>query len=568
MSVVNVWVGATTEATATVVAKVTGSAVRLAVADNPGLSSPAYFGPVTPTAQGIVRLAASGLSASTRYYYALEEDTVLDTTYPGQFRTHPPSGAPSTFTVGMASCAGSSSQYPGVGNVLVSGRLSNHPIFDTIRTKALDEDWLLFIHGGDLHYYDIGSGVQVPNHDLATYRRAYDDVLLQPRQHALYRNVPTVYMYDDHDFGPDNSDSSAPGRDNAVQVYQERVPHYPRGSALSNDPNHHSFEIGRVLFVIWDVRADRVPNTVPPGPAKTMLGTGQKAWFESVLASSDAELLVLVNPSQWDTSTFADSWAGYEHERAELVAMLAAPGGDTSKDWLPRMCLVQGDHHALGMSSTSAWGGFPVFQFAPIDSGPGGSQPWRDVGSLPGRGLYGTLHVDDTGSQITVTATGWSGTTAAMRYTMIVGDGIAPRAVQNTQSTLYTAVNNTYGTQSTSGGYSDCVVVFTAPESGRAMIHWSGGVRNIAAASGPVAYLSPEIRAGATAGVGTVLLAADDTRSVRTNLAGNETVRAGASHTLVTGLTPGAAYNVRILHRVTSQTGEFFQRGLLVAPAS
>jgi hypothetical protein len=61
------------------------------------------------------------------------------------------------------------------------------------------------------------------------------------------------------------------------------------------------------------------------------------------------------------------------------------------------------------------------------------------------------------------------------------------------------------------------------------------------------------------------VLSPDDRRSVRSNLEGREAVRAGASHFL-SGLTPGVTYNARMLHRVTSQTGEFFHRGVIVEP--
>lgn len=562
MSVVNVWVGGATSSTVTVVGKVTGSSVRLVVADNPGLSSPAFFGPVTPTAAGIVRIDATGLGLNARYHYALEDDGVVDATFRGQFRTHPTLGQPASFTVGMATCAGSSSSYPGVPGSLVAARLSNHPVFDTIRLKALAEDWALFIHGGDLHYYDIGSGVHVPGHDLATYRRAYDDVLLQPRQHALYRNVATAYMYDDHDFGPDNADSTSPGRLNAMQVYQERVPHHQRGASGPQAPNYQSFQIGRVLFVMWDVRADRHPGT------GTMLGAAQKAWFESILTSSTARVLVLVNPSQWDADTFTDAWAGFPQERAEIVGMLAAPGGDTSKNWLPRMCIAQGDHHALGISSSNLWGGFPIFQFASLDSGPGADQAWRDVGSLPGRAMFGTLEVEDTGSSVTVTGIGWADGEEAMRYVFTVPDQVdLPATVQNTQPSKFAASNTTFGTGFVSGSYRDCGVVFIAPPSGRVVLHWSGGARISTASATSVAYLSPEVRTGGVVGSGTVVSAPDGRRSRRSNIADVGSVRAGSSY-LLAGLTPEVTYNARMLHCVTSLAGEFFQRGLIVEPGS
>ena len=94
MSVVNVWVGATTSSSATVVAKVAGSSVRLVVAESADLASPIFFGPVVPSTDGIARLSATGLATNGRYYFVLEVDGVRDTAYPGQFRTHPPLALP------------------------------------------------------------------------------------------------------------------------------------------------------------------------------------------------------------------------------------------------------------------------------------------------------------------------------------------------------------------------------------------------------------------------------------------------------------------------------------------
>ncbi|HZM78390.1 MAG TPA: hypothetical protein VFC19_21910 [Candidatus Limnocylindrales bacterium] len=82
-----------------------------------------------------------------------------------------------------------------------------------------------------------------------------------------------------------------------------------------------------------------------------------------------------------------------------------------------------------------------------------------------------------------------------------------------------------------------------------------------------MAYLSPEVRTGPVVGSGTVVLLAADSRTVRANLEGVQTIRAGASQVL-SGLAPGQVYNAWILHRVTSSTGEFFYRGLIVEPVS
>lgn len=406
MSVVNVWVGATHETGALVVAKVTGTSVRIAVRED-GVAGVQYYGPVLPTAEGVVRVPVTGLDPNTRYTFRVEEDGLEDEQFPGQFQTHPIVGTPASYTYGMATCAGATPSVPGVSGTLAPNRMSNGTIFDTMREKALAENWLFFMHGGDMHYYDLGSG----NHgitgggSLANYRRGYDDVLLQPRQHALYRNVPLVYAWDDHDFGPNDGDSTIPGRDNACQVYREKLPYYELPSATGGI--YQSFQVGRVLYIVSDVRAYRDPNSAPQVPGKTMLGAEQKAWMEQVLtADNGAEALVWLTPSQWVSTSHADSWLSFPHERDELVQLF----GDTG--WLSRMVVNSGDAHALAIDTgrSNSWGGFPIYQFASMDCAGSAGPPFDTGPNLPGRDNYGTMRINDNGHTIQIIGTGWHGT--------------------------------------------------------------------------------------------------------------------------------------------------------------
>lgn len=415
MSVVSMVVGAATESSARVVTKVSsGANVRLLVADNPGMSGPAYYGPITPNADNVAGLSATGLDPDSRYWYQIEHGAVIDTTYTGQIPTAPVLGEPASFEVAVAGDAGLVPDYPGIGAVLASTRLSNHPVFDTIRQRAPRA----FIHLGDLHYYDLSTGSHgiVGGASLANYRRAYDDVLLQTNQHALYREVPWSYVWDDHDLlGNDRVGNDDPaGAANALQAWLERVPGY----SLPNPSNgiHHSFQYGRVLFVMLDVRSNSSDNSDPDGPSKTRIGAVQKAWLDSLLASSVAEFLVIVSPTQWTLTTHTDSWNSFATERAELVTMFGDHG------WLKRMCLIQADRHALGIESGShnLHGGFPILMAASLDATP--STPADgdfDLGTdVPGRNQFGTIAVNDWGTGLTVKLTGWQGTVPWKSYTI------------------------------------------------------------------------------------------------------------------------------------------------------
>lgn len=412
MSVVHAWAGATTEDAAWVRAKISGSSARLAVDTDPGFSDPVMFGPVSATSDDIVSIRATGLEPDQRYYYTLEVDDILDEDWTGTFRTHPPVGEPGDFRVAVVSCAGSVPDYPGINGARIPNRISNSPA----HLHPLAVDPLMLIHVGDIAYYDPGSG----NHGVsvlegsspAFIREMLDDVFRQPNQAELYRSVATAYMQDDHDGGPNDHDGTSPSYPAQWQVYRERVPHY---DLPSDSHNAQTWVIGRVQFILWDVRSQRDPNSSPPGPSKTMLGQEQRDWFEAILASSTASAIVICNPSDWASPSRADSWAAFADERDWVAERIHAYG------WGGRTVMVGGDLHALGLDTgTVSPGGIPLLHVASIDSSPSGAPTHLDMGGLNGRQHFGTVDVVDEGLRISITLTGWENQTPWRSYTHVI----------------------------------------------------------------------------------------------------------------------------------------------------
>lgn len=123
-----------------------------------------------------------------------------------------------------------------------------------------------------------------------------------------------------------------------------------------------------------------------------------------------------------------------------------------------------------------------------------------------------------------------------------------------------TAINST--STSYVAGATVCGVAFTAPLTGRVMIHWSGYLDNNGANS---THLSIRVGQGATVGAGTAVLLPNSAFCIM-NL-GTEQRQYGTSY-LLTGLTPGAAYNVQTMHVVSGGTGDVANRHVMVAPAT
>ena len=392
-----VWSGAVTSTSAVVKAKVRGAFKDLNLLyDIDRRMQGARRVPAGESARadtaGVVTFTLDGLIPDTRYYYTVADGDRRTLT--GELRTFK-DGAYS-FDFATASCAG--------GNMLSA--VSNSAIFTNIEIRRP----LFFLHTGDFHYSNIS------RNDLRLFQRAYDAVLTQPRQASLYRHVPIVYVWDDHDFGPNDSDRTSPARDAARAAYTQAVPHYP----LTLDGGRvttiqQEFTVGRVRFIVSDLRSERDPAGQPDGPGKSMLGARQREWLDAAFARAAAErwpLVVWVSTVPWITRTGSkeDGWEPYASERRWLADRLEGLG------LTHRLLLVAGDAHMLAIDdgtnsnyvSTAKPGtpGFPVLQASPLDRSPTIKGGPYSHGVSAESGQYAWVQVQDDGAELRITVTG------------------------------------------------------------------------------------------------------------------------------------------------------------------
>lgn len=363
------WSGAVTTSSFAVAVKGTKT-LSLTVSPNADLSGATTFGPITVDANGSGKLVATGLTAGTRYYWAVVAEGVANATHRGSVKL-PAVGAHS-FSFWASSCA----------------QTTTGPVFDRIAASGAD----FGIHMGDLHYANINTN------DPALYRAAYDTVLGDSEQGPLYRAIPTVYVWDDHDYGADGSGFSSASRPAATSVYRERVPHLP---LVDTDAIYHTFVRGRVRFVMLDGRADRGETT------GSILGAAQRTWLEGVLSAATEPLIIINTGTGW-LATQDDSWGAptYAAERQSLAEWMVAHGlGD-------RVVFIAGDAHALGYDDgTNNVHGLtgPVVAAAALTSVGTTKGGTYTVPLSAGNDRYALMSVNDPGGNtITLTTTGYA----------------------------------------------------------------------------------------------------------------------------------------------------------------
>ncbi len=370
-----VWSGGLAPDRITVTARVEDDAdeVRLDVTDATGVVTSSDT--VVPE-DGIVRLTTTGLRPGEDHDYVLVVDGEVDTGRgSGSFTT--PVDGPMSFRVAAASCARSG---------------SNGAVFDTIAAT----DPLLYLLLGDAHYQNIDEN------SPGRFHAAYDRLLTAPGQAALYSSTPVAYVWDDHDFGPNDADASSASGPAARAVYREVVPYGELVDESDDGSIEQAFTIGRVRFVLTDNRSHRTDDT--------MLGADQEAWLveEIISASASHAVVVWANGTPWigEARSGADTWAGFADERSRIAAALTDAGVDD-------LVIISGDAHMVALDDgTNSEGGFPVLQAAALDR-PGSVKggPYTG-GTFPGGGQFGTFEIeDDGGAEVTVTLSGhdWRG---------------------------------------------------------------------------------------------------------------------------------------------------------------
>jgi prolyl oligopeptidase len=419
------WSGAVTPTTAAVKAKLADAALnaRLMLSTSVLYTQPFFVGPVRSTTNhyNIVSFELDHLQPDTKYYYMLEVNGRLERRKRGDFRTFPTGAA--SFSFAYASCARTG---------------STSDIFDTIRRNRP----LFFMNIGDFHYLDIATN------DVRRYRAAYDQVLASPQQSELYRHVAFDYVWDDHDSGGNNSNRKAGSHEAARAAYEEWVPHYPLAASPGPAPIYHSFSVGRVKFIVTDLRYDKDEQKKKDDENKTMMGAKQKEWFKQELLAANGKYPLICWVSsvpwigQWGTNYYPiktneygfihqtnqaqfkpperrrdrrpvqypgdqDHWSVYSTERREIADFIKA-------NKIQGVCILHGDSHMLaaddGSHSDYATGGgvpLPVMCAAPLNQSPsikGGpySQGVYRVRDKDGEGGFGLVTVTDRGREIAV----------------------------------------------------------------------------------------------------------------------------------------------------------------------
>lgn len=340
---------------------------------------------------GLIKFNFTNLNPNTKYYIRIANlNGVPIDSYVGSFKTQ--SLGSYNFNFGFASCSWSNST-----------QASNQEIYDNIANKAINNQLDFFVHLGDMHYRNI------TNNNENLFQTAFDDVFKSSRQNNCWKNLPMYYIWDDHDYGDNDSDKNNPARNAAIAAYRRRVPSPPLAKSGNTDAIYYSFSKGRVRFIVTDLRSEREPKGLFPSndPRQKPFSDEQKNWFfnEMLNAKGSGQIICWVNSKPWISSIQdgKDDWGGYHAIRLEIANFIQSNNLQNS------IFIISGDMHALAYddgTSANNYGNLKVCHAAALDqtlSIKGGPYKVGPITQDSGTGSvtqYGIIEITDNGSDI------------------------------------------------------------------------------------------------------------------------------------------------------------------------
>lgn len=295
------------------------------------------------------------LDHGTTYQYAIYlNGEKVERPYPTTFRTQELwqwRGDAPDFTVALGSCLyinDTEDDRPG------EPYGSDPGILKAIADK--DPDLMLWL--GDNIYYrepDFYTEEQME----ARYRDARDT----PEMQKLLATSVNLATWDDHDYGPNNSNRSYRMREEALNVFK-RYWANPGYGIQGTDGVFYRYKYNDVEFFMMDDRFHRAPNELEDS-TKAYFGEQQLQWLMDGLADSDAVFKIIVNGNQLtNLDNDHEAFPLFKKEYAMLMNFL-------SQERVEGVLFLSGDVHYSQLLKTEREGLYPLYEFtaSPLSAG-------------------------------------------------------------------------------------------------------------------------------------------------------------------------------------------------------
>lgn len=223
---------------------------------------------------------------------------------------------------------------------------SDYEIFTSIYEKKPD----FMVWMGDNYYLrEVDWNSRSGMIKRATHTRSLPE--LQP----LLGSVHHYGVWDDHDFGPNNSDRGYIHKFKALEVFKLFFPMNNYG--INGKPGlTTSFEWGDCEFFMLDNRFYRTPNDRKTG-YRGIFGEEQINWLIDALVSSNATFKFIISGGQvLNPVDKYENYSIFPEEQQKLLSLI-------KEENIPGVIFLSGDRHHSEITKMEREGTYPIYDF-------------------------------------------------------------------------------------------------------------------------------------------------------------------------------------------------------------
>lgn len=179
------------------------------------------------------------------------------------------------------------------------------------------------------------------NMNVRTKFKSYDKLL---------SSQPNYSIWDDHDFGPNNTDNNFEGKNYTTKIFKEMWPNPPL--TFPEKGNFYTFKQGDIQFFMLD---DRTNKNLKNNP-KTCLGSDQIEWLKMELSNSTASFKFIVNGNQIIKKQRGSECLRYfQEEFNDIFSFIRTNNIDG-------IVLLSGDVHHTELLKDDELGNYPIYE--------------------------------------------------------------------------------------------------------------------------------------------------------------------------------------------------------------
>jgi len=313
----------------------------------------------------IAKVLLTGLEMGAAYDYRVKIDgKVADLGYSTAFKTQPHwrwRSDPPEFNVAIGSCLYVNQPETDRPGTPYGGDYD--AIFESITKQK--PDMMLWL-GDNIYYREMDWVAESAMRSRWRHNRSL------PSMQNLLGNALHIGTWDDHDFGPNDSDRSFQLKDEALKVFSDYFPMPNRGHGGTKGV-FTKFEYGHEEFFLLDDRYHRSPNRTPAGEPRVMFGKEQMQWLKDSLVASNATFKIVVGGNQLlQPMNSNERFGAFPDEQKDLFDFLA-------KAKVTGLVFLSGDRHHTELLKIR-WPGanFDWYEFTISPLGSGGSMNARE----------------------------------------------------------------------------------------------------------------------------------------------------------------------------------------------